>query len=612
MEYYLKNIFRVYMPAMLISLLFTVPLVSPSYMFNGAFFGKEFGFYIFVTILIIYTALFGIFRQTEGKISLNYIDIAFILFVLWNIVSLVITDNAIINNKIRELIFLSVFYFIVKGFLTDTENRRLIMIITSVVLLLVADIEAIVGLLQLYNIVPSNNPYFNITGTFHNPAPYSLFLAISFTYAFSVYALDVFKEKHVRYLSLVACIAVFLIIPFTANRASWIGIAAGIVFVIFMKYRRREKNIFKVNKLLRYGLAGLILVSAIIGTLFLYNLKKGSSDGRILIWKVSGNIIKEHPVTGIGYGRFNAEYNLYQADYFKGDHDKDEELLADNVRMAYNDYIEMTVETGIPGLLLFLALLYCIFHSLKLKQDFMDSLTAPLFVFLVLAFVSYPLNTVPTKIMFFFFAGTVSSEVNAAGKDLLRIKLNKFILLSLLIISVSFSFGQIRKYLKYKEWLYAYNALNNGQTEISEAYFGKIQKDLKHDLRFSVLYAECLYRNQKYDEVLKTLNEVKNIVPDPEMYLLMGNSYYKTNQYPEAIGCYEKANYMVPGRILPKYHLTKVYYDNGKTAKADSLAEMIFEMEIKIKSDTTQALINEIKEIYQKNKQPVEYARQGH
>jgi tetratricopeptide (TPR) repeat protein len=131
---------------------------------------------------------------------------------------------------------------------------------------------------------------------------------------------------------------------------------------------------------------------------------------------------------------------------------------------------------------------------------------------------------------------------------------------------------------------------------------------------FSLKYSECLYQNQKYKEALEVLNPAKGIVADPELFLLMGNAFINIGEFSKAKLSFEEAGYMVPGRILPKYYLTKLYFDTGENEKANSLVNKIMTMEIKIKSDTTLALINKIITLQKiiNNKQLVEGAMQGH
>ena len=68
-----------------------------------------------------------------------------------------------------------------------------------------------------------------------------------------------------------------------------------------------------------------------------------------------------------------------------------------------------------------------------------------------------------------------------------------------------------------------------------------------------------LYENRKYREALDVLNSAKEIVPDPELFLLMGNLYLSTgpDDILKAERSFIDASSMTPGRILPKYFLTK-------------------------------------------------------
>ena len=95
----------------------------------------------------------------------------------------------------------------------------------------------------------------------------------------------------------------------------------------------------------------LSLLTVIAITLFLsFYIKSDSSLGRLLIYKISFKMFLEHPITGIGWGNFQREYNLYQAAFFKsGNYTQKEFLLADNTFYAFNDYWQLIVETGLVG-----------------------------------------------------------------------------------------------------------------------------------------------------------------------------------------------------------------------------------------------------------------------
>ena len=83
----------------------------------------------------------------------------------------------------------------------------------------------------------------------------------------------------------------------------------------------------------------------------LYQLKKASADGRLFIWNVSKELVSSAPLLGRGADSFTAEYMLAQADFFERYPNSEYRMNAtDNVH-AFNEYLRITCEYGIIGLL---------------------------------------------------------------------------------------------------------------------------------------------------------------------------------------------------------------------------------------------------------------------
>ena len=79
-----------------------------------------------------------------------------------------------------------------------------------------------------------------------------------------------------------------------------------------------------------------------------------SASGRVLIWKVSAEMFKKNPITGVGFGNFANTYNFYQATYFaSGKGSVINKMTAGQIRHAYNWYLETAVEFGLFGLIVF-------------------------------------------------------------------------------------------------------------------------------------------------------------------------------------------------------------------------------------------------------------------
>lgn len=99
--------------------------------------------------------------------------------------------------------------------------------------------------------------------------------------------------------------------------------------------------------------SGLVGIFIILTAMLSFFIKADSTQGRLLIYKISWTMFCQNWVTGIGINRFDREYLQYQARYFEqGAYTPKELLLADNTYFAFNDYWQWIVETGLSGLLL--------------------------------------------------------------------------------------------------------------------------------------------------------------------------------------------------------------------------------------------------------------------
>jgi O-antigen ligase len=87
------------------------------------------------------------------------------------------------------------------------------------------------------------------------------------------------------------------------------------------------------------------------------------NESRLSIWKVSFNIIRENPIFGVGTGdiqdELNREYRL------SGSTD----LKTDNNLNAHNQFLEIILENGLIGLLLFISILFVMFSIAWSEQN---------------------------------------------------------------------------------------------------------------------------------------------------------------------------------------------------------------------------------------------------
>jgi O-antigen ligase len=176
-------------------------------------------------------------------------------------------------------------------------------------IVVIATLESLYCSAQYFGNFKSQNEFFAVTGSCVNPNVIAQFLAI--TIPVFLYLLQ-FKYKKIILSSLgIVVIALLLLKCRSAHIATIVAIL--IYYCLeydFIKWIRNAKNKSSAKSLF------IVFLLIVIPTVsHLYNSKKASADGRQFIWKLSTIMATQKPLTGYGYGSFEKEYNLYQADY---------------------------------------------------------------------------------------------------------------------------------------------------------------------------------------------------------------------------------------------------------------------------------------------------------
>jgi O-antigen ligase len=169
-------------------------------------------------------------------------------------------------------------------------------------------------------------------------------------------ALVLLSSKMLIRLSLIIMIiALILTRSRMGNSAFFLALAAISIFSFFF-YHRKPKYLRLL--ILSFFIIDLILVGTIFGV---EKVKQRlletslASETRDEVVRDSIPMILEYPIFGMGGGSFYSSFSQYQAQPYSGFYDH-----------AHNDYIQFSVELGLPiTLLLGAMVLYCLFVSLK-------------------------------------------------------------------------------------------------------------------------------------------------------------------------------------------------------------------------------------------------------
>jgi len=494
---------------------------------------------------------------------------------------------------------------------TNSESERIsvpVIIIVSV-FLISGLLESFIGIAQLYNLLPGYiNSYFKVNGTFVNPDNYSGYLSTLLPFAFGVYKYIVPNSKRnlfIKYLSLITFLAVLYILPVLHERASIIASAIGIVFIFSFDSKLTSKFKAYANTVIKKAFITVsIIIALLITAKLLYNIRPVSVDGRMLIWKVTGNIIKDHPIFGSGFDSFATAYDNYQAKYFENNNaTAKEKYLADNIKHADNEYLQITSDLGIAGVSLWMGLiLSALLVDNKNILDYRDKsenkfvvvgAKASLISVLTVAMFSSPLRILPTFINFVFLLSSISAfntsiERKSNFNTNFEFKIPSIIsiasLSAAIVLAVLIMSYNIKLIGAYKIWgdgndLATFGSYKESISRLQDAY-----GTLKNNGEFLFTYGGTLMLINNYKESLNLLEKSKINFTDPKQYINLGIYNESLNKVNEAEADYKYASNMIPGLLYPRYLLAKLLAKEKKINKFRSLCKEILSSQEKIHS----------------------------
>jgi len=153
-----------------------------------------------------------------------------------------------------------------------------------------------------------------------------------------------------RLLCLVCLLSTLAGIIVCASRGGFLGLAAAILLVVWHSPKAKRNLVILGALLIPMALAPFSPLHRLLRP---NRSDQESTAIRMELWKSGLRMIRAHPLLGVGLGNFK----LLSSDYGGPELKK--------AGMAHNTYIEIAAETGVPGLLAFLAILYFSFRTLE-------------------------------------------------------------------------------------------------------------------------------------------------------------------------------------------------------------------------------------------------------
>lgn len=579
----------------------STPFLVLKNVFDGHLLGPQ---YFIITIGALFTLVISFYlfaRKDSIIIKINIQEFLMLLALFYLLAYTVSTLYGIYYAQylyILGIFALSIFMLKTLFWYKYKQNWHVWAIVF--VFIFVSLIEGVYGLIQQIELLINPFSNFKIIGTYRNPGVYSNYLAIALVFAWGVYLygkVESYKYKILRHFALITAIIITIVLPFTKARTSWLAAIVGIFAVSwpFVKTMPIIKSMIGNTK--RKALVLIVLVAAIIfSSVFLYQYKIQSAKGRLLIYRVSINMIKEKPIFGHGFCRFTAEYNNYQANYFKNHPNSDKAMLADNVKTGFNEFIQITVELGLTGLLLLIGFVALLFRS-KPKPEW-EYLALPakgaLLAVSICCLFSYPLRVLPVAVAVFFLLAIVMAT-NTDNEHYFKIGkwVYKPLALVTTIIALFFCYSQWKDYEARKQWNQAIEHTQVQDYKRALPCYLNAYKVLNYDGFFLYNYGSELLDINPIQGT-KILEEATRFLSDNDLYVYLGDGYHALKMYEKAENCYLLSSFMVPCKFYPRYQLFKLYCETNQYIKAQTVAKTIAKMNVKIPSETVSTIKCEV------------------
>lgn len=416
------------------------------------------------------------------------------------------------------------------------------------------------------------NFIYNVEQHFDNVGIYAIFVSLSTIILATHY--NIFNFQYIKYIVLIYYIITVYYILILESRTAFIILISYVIlqFIAKLRLSKRSSNI-----------VGFVCIPIIIIVMSL-NFKSDSSSGRFFILRTTSYIIKDHPLTGIGFNNFPIVYPTYQAAMYTEDkmYGK-EKYLADNVKVAFNEYIHITAELGIVGLIILLLIITIYFHYARnsyaknmllcmyISMSLSYVLHSPIIVWvsiLSLSLIEIPMKTKASKVLDIFLLSSISVYIGY----------------NVMFISKKLKCNNIANIL----CIQSPQSINN--------FYNKNREYLCDNYKILFTIAEINYKTNHIDKAIIALEQLSKLIIRNDIELLRAKCYIEQGKYNLAEHHLKLSIAICPNRFINRYELFKLYKIWGKDNYALEIAKDIYYLEEKIVSSHTVAIKREIEE----------------
>jgi len=294
-------------------------------------------------------ALAKVFLRGKFRWTASRLNAPVALFVLAMAATLLASGDRGVTLKavVRDFSYLVAGFFLIRSFLTTRARLRALLLARLVVTVTIVAYGLYTQFtegIRIYQLIA--RPFFR------EYSVYAALLAMDFA-VLSAFVLE-YPRSGLRWIGIGVLGFWGFALAMTFSRGAWLSVFALVAFYACLERRQIDLKVFIaviMVLVLGVGIVGSLQVSELFSQRMehLTDIRFLTNYDRIDRWMAALSMFSEHPLLGVGWGRYADEYYRY---IFYID------AYSTDIRMgAHNLYLEMLAESGLVGLGSFLILL---------------------------------------------------------------------------------------------------------------------------------------------------------------------------------------------------------------------------------------------------------------
>ncbi len=371
----------------------------------------------YIWILPPFLILWGIGWLWENRLKIKnvfdtkrYYKVLFILFILfyaWQLAGMLYSDNPNTgweNLKVRLSLIFFPMVLLEPGEMIRKNGKYLLRLFagSTLIYIIICFINAFINSANIQSGVwifdphPEEEYWLNYFygqefSLFQHPSYQAMYVLMSVFICLESWFDRTFKKNH-RFFWLASGIFLLISLYFLSSRAGLLAAVLLVPFYLFIKIKNRTRNQFTWILIL----LGVIIILPVIFTnkrmnTFIHDINQKSfdemenMDDRRIIWKSAFIVARDHYIWGLGTGDVEAGLvNEYQ--------EIGNQLLAEKKMNAHNQFLEILLENGIIGLVLFVMILSYMIYILWKGRNILYG------VFVLLIFLFFLFETMLNRL----------------------------------------------------------------------------------------------------------------------------------------------------------------------------------------------------------------------